>query len=32
MSRFTTTLREQQAEASKLDTAFVVNLELGYGG
>ena len=33
MKRLTTTLREQQAEAAKLDAAIVANLkELGYGG
>ena len=33
MKRLTATLREQQAQASKLDTAIAVNLkELGYGG
>ena len=33
MSRLTATLREQQAEATKLDTAIAANLkELGYGG
>ena len=31
--RSTTTLREQQAEAAKLDAAIAANLkELGYGG
>ncbi len=30
---FATTLRQQQAEATKLDTAIAANLkELGYGG
>src|SRR5882672_6896526 len=33
MKRLTATLREQQAEAAKLDTAIAANLkELGYGG
>ena len=33
MKRLTTTLREQQAEAAKLDAAIAANLkELGYGG
>ena len=33
MNRLTTTLREQQAEAAKLDAVIVVNLKvLGYGG
>ncbi|MCE9594799.1 MAG: type I restriction-modification system subunit M [Planctomycetes bacterium] len=33
MQRLTATLREQQAEAAKLDTAIAANLkELGYGG
>jgi type I restriction enzyme M protein len=33
MKRLTTTLRQQQAEASKLDAAITANLkELGYGG
>jgi len=33
MKRLTATLREQQAEAAKLDTVIVANLkELGYGG
>ena len=33
MSRLTTTPREQQAEAVKLDAAIAANLmELGYGG
>jgi len=33
MQRLTATLREQQAEAAKLDAAIAVNLkELGYGG
>jgi hypothetical protein len=33
MKRLTTTLREQQAEAAKLDEASAKNLkELGYGG
>lgn len=32
MNRHTTTLREQQAEAAKLDAAIAANLkELGYG-
>jgi type I restriction enzyme M protein len=33
MKRLTTTLRQQQAEAAKLDAAIAANLkELGYGG
>jgi hypothetical protein len=33
MQRLTATLREQQAEAAKLDAAIAANLkELGYGG
>jgi type I restriction enzyme M protein len=33
MKRLTATLREQQAEATKLDTAIIANLkDLGYGG
>lgn len=33
MNRLTTTLRQQQAEAEKLDAAIAANLkELGYGG
>jgi type I restriction enzyme M protein len=33
MRRLTATLREQQAEAAKLDVAIAANLrELGYGG
>jgi type I restriction enzyme M protein len=33
MSRLTQTLREQQAEAAKLDVAIATNMkELGYGG
>jgi len=33
MKRLTATLREQQAEAAKLDVAIAANLkELGYGG
>ena len=33
MNRLTATLREQQAEAAKLDTAIAANLrELGYDG
>jgi type I restriction enzyme M protein len=33
MQRLTGTLREQQAEAAKLDAAIAANLrELGYGG
>ena len=33
MKRLTATLREQQAEAAKLDAAIDVNLrDLGYGG
>jgi type I restriction enzyme M protein len=33
MQRLTATLREQQAEATKLDAAIAANLkELGYGG
>jgi type I restriction enzyme M protein len=33
MKRLTATLREQQAEAGKLDSAIATNLkELGYGG
>ena len=33
MKHLTATLREQQAEAAKLDAAIVANLkELGYGG
>ena len=33
MKRLTATLREQQAEAAKLDAAIAANLkELGYGG
>ena len=33
MKRLTATLREQQAQAAKLDTAIAANLtELGYGG
>ena len=33
MKRLTATLREQQAETSKLDVAIAANLrELGYGG
>jgi type I restriction enzyme M protein len=33
MKRFSATLREQQAEAAKLDAAIAANLtELGYGG
>ena len=33
MRRFTATLREQQAEAAKLDAAIVANLkDLGYDG
>jgi type I restriction enzyme M protein len=33
MKRLTVTLREQQAEAAKLDAAIAANLkELGYGG
>jgi len=33
MRRLTTTLREQQAEAARLDAASAANLkELGYGG
>lgn len=33
MGRLTATLREQQAEAAKLDAAIAANLkELGYGG
>jgi len=33
MRRLTATLREQQAEAAKLDAAIAANLkELGYGG
>jgi type I restriction enzyme M protein len=33
MQRLTTTLREQQEEAAKLDAAITANLrELGYGG
>jgi type I restriction enzyme M protein len=33
MQRLTETLREQQAEAAKLDAAITANLEeLGYGG
>ena len=33
MKRFASTLREQQAEAVKLDIAIAANLkELGYGG
>ena len=33
MRRLVTTLREQQAEAAKLDAAIAANLkELGYGG
>jgi type I restriction enzyme M protein len=33
MKRLTDTLREQQAEAAKLDAAIAINLrELGYGG
>ncbi len=33
MKRLTATLREQQAEAAKLDGAIAANLkELGYGG
>ena len=33
MKRLTATLRDQQAEAAKLDAAIAVNLEeLGYGG
>jgi type I restriction enzyme M protein len=33
MTRLATTLREQQAEAAKLDAAIAANLkELGYGG
>jgi type I restriction enzyme M protein len=33
MKRLTSTLREQQAEAAKLDAAIAANLrELGYGG
>ena len=33
MQRLVATLREQQAEASKLDAAIAANLkELGYGG
>ncbi len=33
MNRLTTTLREQQTEAAKLDAAITANLkELGYGG
>lgn len=33
MKRLTATLREQQTEAAKLDTATAANLkELGYGG
>ena len=33
MKRLTTALREQQAEAAKLDAVIVANLEeLGYGG
>ena len=33
MNRLTTTLREQQAEAAKLDATITANLkELGYGG
>ena len=33
MTRLTATLREQQAEAAKLDAAITANLkELGYGG
>jgi type I restriction enzyme M protein len=33
MKRLTATLREQQAEAAKLDAAIAVNLkDLGYGG
>jgi type I restriction enzyme M protein len=33
MKRLTTALREQQAEAAKLDAAIAANLkELGYGG
>ena len=32
MNRLTTTLREQQAEATRLEAAIAVNLrELGYG-
>jgi type I restriction enzyme M protein len=33
MKRLTATLRQQQAEAAKLDAAIAANLrELGYGG
>jgi type I restriction enzyme M protein len=33
VKRFTATLRQQQAEAAKLDAAITANLkELGYGG
>ena len=33
MNRLTTTLREQQAKAAKLDAAIAANLKgLGYGG
>ena len=33
MNRLATTLREQQAEAAKLDSAITANLkELGHGG
>jgi type I restriction enzyme M protein len=33
MNRLAATLREQQAEAARLDAAFAANLkELGYGG
>jgi type I restriction enzyme M protein len=33
MKRLTATLREQQAEAAKLDTTIAANLkDLGYGG
>jgi type I restriction enzyme M protein len=33
MKRLTTALREQQADAAKLDSAIAANLkELGYGG
>ena len=33
MKQLTATLRDQQAEAAKLDAAIAVNLkELGYGG